>query len=73
MVDGNIIRHVNGVNRSNYRVFLVRCWKEIDSSVPVGEAWRFTLVQVGEDERKRGFARLEDLFTFLRDQLENGK
>ena len=50
----------------NYRAFLLRCWQEdLD-----GEShWRFTLVQMGEEGGKRGFASLEELVDYLREEL----
>ena len=71
MFENEIIWQDSSVNKSDYRVFLLRCWKEIDSSASEGAVWRFTLVQVGKDERKRGFCCLADLFNFLQDQLES--
>ena len=54
----------------NYRAFLLRCWQEADA-VPAGEnAWRFTLVQLGQGQAKKGFASLEDLVAYLRGELD---
>ena len=54
----------------NYRAFLLRCWQEADAG-PAGEAvWRFTLVQMGEGQTKKGFACLEELLAYLRDELD---
>ena len=54
----------------NYRAFLLRCWQEADAS-PAGQAaWRFTLVQLGQEETKKGFASLEDLITYLQGELD---
>jgi hypothetical protein len=48
----------------DYRAFLLRCWKE--GAGPEGEpAWRFTLVQLGNNGVKHGFTKLEDLTAFL--------
>ena len=54
----------------NYRAFLLRCWQEADAG-PAGQAaWRFTLVQMGEGQTKRGFASLEDLISYLQGELD---
>ena len=54
----------------NYRTFLLRCWQEADAS-PAGQAaWRFTLVQLGQEETKKGFASLEELVAYLRSELD---
>ncbi len=47
----------------NYRAFLLRCWQD-------EEEWRFTLVQLGDEGEKQGFACLEDLVTYLRVELQ---
>jgi hypothetical protein len=53
----------------NYRAFLLRCWQEADAG-PAGEpAWRFTLVQMGQGQTKKGFACLEELLAYLDKQL----
>jgi hypothetical protein len=53
-----------------YRAWLLRCWQEAGAG-PDGEpAWRFTLVQAGGEETRRGFASLEALVVFLREELE---
>lgn len=53
----------------NYRAFLLRCWQESNAG-PAGEpAWRFTLVQMGEEQTKKGFASLEELVAYLDEQL----
>jgi len=45
-----------------YRAFLLRCWQE-DAK---GESqWRFTLVQMGEEGRKKGFGCLENVMVYL--------
>lgn len=54
----------------NYRAFLLRCWQEASVSLGAEAPWRFTLVQVGSEERKMGFACLEDLFRYLKAELE---
>ena len=54
----------------NYRAFLLRCWQEADAG-PAGQAaWRFTLVHLGQGQTKRGFACLEELVAYLRDELD---
>jgi hypothetical protein len=65
-----------GGNRENahsgpgYRAFLLRCWQEPGAG-PNGEPpWRFALLQPGDEGIRRGFASLEDLVAFLRQELE---
>jgi len=52
-----------------YRAFLLRCWKEADAGPATKPAWRFTLVQMGEGQTKRGFSSLEQLVAYLDEQL----
>ena len=67
MAENETIRQ-EGEAAGAYHAYLLRCWQESDS----GEsAWRFTLVGVGEEHTPKGFASLEDLFAYLRAELEN--
>jgi hypothetical protein len=55
-----------------YRAFLLRCWREAGAG-PGGQAtWRFCLVEPGNEETERGFASLEALLAYLRQELEGG-
>jgi len=52
------------------RAFLLRCWQEADAG-PGGEsAWRFALARAGGEGTRRGFASLEALVAYLRQELE---
>jgi len=53
----------------NYRAFLLRCWQEPEAGPGGQPAWRFTLVQVGEERAKKGFASVEALLDYLREEL----
>ena len=53
-----------------YRAFLLRCWQEPEAGQAGGAAWRFTLVEAGDEEGKQGFASLEGLVEYLRKELE---
>ena len=52
-----------------YRAFLLRCWQEPEAGQASGAAWRFTLVEAVDEAGKRGFACLEDLVGYLREEL----
>lgn len=44
---------------SNYRAFLIRCWRE-------GENWHFVLEKIGETRQQpHGFARYDQLASYL--------
>ena len=68
MAENETIRQEGKGSGGAYRAYLLRCWQE-----EVGEEahWRFTLVRPGEEHAQRGFASLEDLFSYLRKELEN--
>ncbi len=51
----------------NYRAFLLRCWQEEGER---DSQWRFTLVQIGDEEDKKGFGCLEDVMAYLSETLE---
>jgi hypothetical protein len=52
-----------------YRAYLLRCWLEAGAG-PGGEpAWRFVLMQPGDEGTRRGFASLEALVRHLRAEL----
>jgi hypothetical protein len=55
-----------------YRAFLLRCWREPGAGPDGESAWRFTLTQPGDKGSRRGFASLEDLVAYLREELEMG-
>jgi hypothetical protein len=60
---------MNGLQGSGYRAYLLRCWQEAGAG-PDGEpAWRFALVQAGDERHGRGFASLEALVAYLREEL----
>ncbi|HBY92381.1 MAG TPA: hypothetical protein DEP84_00215 [Chloroflexi bacterium] len=51
------------------RAYLLRCWREGHSAEEGEAAWRFSLEEVGEERRRRGFMTLEALLAFLRSEL----
>ena len=62
---------MNGRPESDYRAFLLRCWREVGAG-PDGEpAWRFALVHAGNEGSGRGFASLEALVAYLKGELEH--
>ena len=51
------------------RAFLLRCWNETSSAPGEGPEWRFSIREIGGEQRLRGFATLEMLIAFLRVEL----
>ena len=66
MAENENIRQEGGSGGEAYRAYLLRCWQEEVGGEPL---WRFTLVGVGEEHAPKGFASLEDLTAFLREDL----
>jgi len=66
MAEEETIRQEGEGGGGAYRAYLLRCWQENVDGEPL---WRFTLVQMGDDHRKKGFACLGDLTAFLREDL----
>lgn len=58
------------MHKELYRAFLVRCWEEQRTVSEQGSRWRFSIETVGREKRQRSFVRLEDLFTYLKGQVE---
>ena len=54
-----------------YHSFLVRCWREVDSGTNREQAWRFVLVQFDNGEKRRGFASLDELVEYFRQEILN--
>jgi len=52
-----------------YRAYLLRFWEERGQHADDGEVWRFSLEDLHTQER-RGFASLEEVMTFLRQQMK---
>lgn len=53
-----------------YKAFLLRCWEEREASLDRKPRWRFSIEEVGREKRQRGFHQLQDLLTFLEQQME---
>ena len=53
----------------NYRAFLLRCWQEPKAGQAGEPAWRFTLVEAGDEAGKQGFACLEEVVDYLAKEL----
>ena len=65
----SIQKHDQGSGRA-YRAFLLRCWQEPGAGPGGQPAWRFTLVEMGDRECQKGFARLAELVEHLCKELE---
>ena len=60
---------IEDMEEKTYRAFLVRAWQEPDVGPRGQPAWRFTLVQLDNGQTRRGFASLDDLNAYLRQEL----
>jgi hypothetical protein len=52
-----------------YQAYLLRCWREEQAAPGATPPWRFSVQEVLHERRHRGFASLESLFAFLREEL----
>ncbi|MFN8497211.1 MAG: hypothetical protein U0641_05085 [Anaerolineae bacterium] len=53
------------------RAFLVRCWQDGHTRGDGAPAWRFSVEEIGEDHRRYGFTRFEDLTAFLEQWIQD--
>ena len=72
MAENEIIRQVGEGSGDKYRAFLLRCWQEPKAGQAGEPAWRFMLVEAGDEIGKRGFASLEEVVGYLKDELGEG-
>lgn len=70
MITGEHAHPGSMTDEGKYRAFLLGCWQEPGAGPGGKPAWRITLVEVDDEDGKRGFASLEELNTFLREDLE---
>ncbi|MGB3714660.1 MAG: hypothetical protein WA996_09545 [Candidatus Promineifilaceae bacterium] len=67
------INHSWQAGEQDYRAYLLRCWQEEDiqhGREPEGSpVWRFTLVQIDNERRTKGFACKEKLLNYLREEF----
>jgi hypothetical protein len=56
-----------------HRTFLLRCWLEEDGPPDYRPFWRFTLLQVGLEPARRGFACLNEVMRYLEETLETDR
>jgi hypothetical protein len=52
-----------------YRAFLLRCWSEGERTPEQHPDWRFSLIEIGREQRQRGFASFEALVEFIASEV----
>lgn len=52
-----------------YRAYVLRCWQEQPGGVSEESSWRFSLEEVVQERRRRGFSDLDAVVSFLRAEL----
>jgi len=52
-----------------YRAYLLRCWKEGESTPGQEPRWRFSIEGVLHKRRRRAFGSVQDLAAFLESEL----
>lgn len=51
--------------RRSYRVYLLRCWREGETTPGQSPHWRFSVEEILEKQPRQGFDNLEALTDFL--------
>jgi hypothetical protein len=54
-----------------YHSFVVRCWQEPGAGTDREQTWRFLLVECDNQRKRRGFASLDELVDYFRQELMN--
>ncbi|MFB0537258.1 MAG: hypothetical protein ACETWR_20030 [Anaerolineae bacterium] len=55
------------------RAYLLRCWQEGGAAPGKGPLWRFSVEEVLNERRRKGFTSLRALIAFLRAELAGGE
>jgi hypothetical protein len=55
--------------KTPYRTYLLRCWREDNTSPNQIPMWRFSVEEVLGKRGRRGFASFEEVVAFLRKEL----
>ena len=55
---------------NDQQAFLLRCWVERKTPSKSKPCWRFSVKEIGREERQHGFADLETLFAFLKAKMD---
>ena len=73
MTENKSTGDMGAINEGNYRAFLLRCWQEPGARPGWEAAWRFALVQTGDEGTTRAFSTLDEMVVYLQDQLANNQ
>jgi hypothetical protein len=56
-----------------YRAYLLRCWWEGEAAPGQEPPWRFSVEEILDERRRKGFSSLRALIAFLRTELTGGE
>ena len=56
-----------------YRAYLLRCWQEGEAAPGKEPLWRFSVEEILNERRRKGFSSLGVLIAFLRAELASGE
>jgi hypothetical protein len=56
-----------------YRAYLLRCWQEGEAAPGKEPLWRFSVEEILNERRRKGFSSLGVLLAFLRGELASGE
>jgi hypothetical protein len=64
---------MHGEKSSPYRAYLLRCWQEGEAAPGKEPLWRFSVEEILNERRRKGFSSLGALIAFLRAELAGGE
>ena len=56
-----------------YRAYLLRCWQEGEAAPGKEPLWRFSVEEISNERRRKGFSSLGALIAFLQAELASGE
>jgi hypothetical protein len=60
---------MQGEESHPYRAYLLRCWQEGEAAPGEEPLWRFSVEEISNERRRKGFTSLGALIAFLRAEL----
>jgi hypothetical protein len=60
---------MQGEESHPYRAYLLRCWQEGEAAPGKEPLWRFSVEEISNERRRKGFSSLGALIAFLQAEL----
>jgi hypothetical protein len=64
---------MQGEESHPYRAYLLRCWQEGEAAPGKEPLWRFSVEEILNERRRKGFSSLGALIAFLQAELAGGE